>query len=130
MYKVEQLLSQGAKVDSRRREQGGMTPLHLAAQQGHAYVVEVLLDNDADVNILDWDMKLPVAYAIEGDHIETVKVFVDRRNKVPFKQFSFSEVKVTIHFNVRAELLEYHCRWNQPNISLPTVFPWRPSLAP
>ena len=40
--------------------QNGCTPLHLAAQNGHTTVVDMLLKNGADINVLNTVRKLCV----------------------------------------------------------------------
>ncbi|XP_045198837.2 poly [ADP-ribose] polymerase tankyrase-2-like [Mercenaria mercenaria] len=46
---VENLISQGAKVNERSRD--GMTPLGIAAFWGYADIVELLLHHGADINL-------------------------------------------------------------------------------
>ena len=48
---VKQHLAAGTNVNAKL--QGGWTPLHLAVQEGHMEVVELLIANGADVNAVD-----------------------------------------------------------------------------
>ena len=48
---AELLLAVGADVDSRNHE--GMTPLHLAARDGHAHLVQLLIDHGANLSTAD-----------------------------------------------------------------------------
>eukprot|EP00976_Prorocentrum_cordatum_P019824 401839-Prorocentrum_minimum.AAC.1 len=48
---AELLLAVGADVNSRNRE--GMTPLHLAAREGHAKLAQLLIDHGADPSTAD-----------------------------------------------------------------------------
>jgi ankyrin repeat protein len=59
-----QFLENGADVNARNRD--GETPLHIAAQEGHRGVFELLLQNDADPNALDKKEKKPIDYRIEA----------------------------------------------------------------
>ena len=47
------LLQRGADVNA--RDKGGMGPLHRASQRGHAKIVQMLLDHNADINLPDLD---------------------------------------------------------------------------
>jgi ankyrin repeat protein len=48
---IQNLLDQGMLVDE--ADYDGRTALHLAASEGHASVVKLLLENKADVNPID-----------------------------------------------------------------------------
>ncbi len=50
------------------------TPLHLAAREGHADVVDFLLKHGADVNAQNADGQTPVQCAVEGGHEEAASL--------------------------------------------------------
>ena len=60
----------------------GDTPLHLASQNGHFEVVEVLLRNNADANIRNASCKTPLHIAAEMGYAEIVKAMIDHEGEV------------------------------------------------
>lgn len=61
---VSRLIESGANPNI--MDKFGMVALHLAAMNGHKEVVELLIKNDALVNIVDYTNKKPLQYAIYG----------------------------------------------------------------
>ncbi|CAM9793075.1 unnamed protein product, partial [Pylaiella littoralis] len=58
----------------------GLTPLHLAAREAHAGVVEILLDAGADARarcVVD-GLQLPLDLAAMGGHVDVISVFTRR----------------------------------------------------
>jgi len=63
-------------IDSRSRR-SGWTPLALAAKQGHAQVVKVLLDHaSVDPDSQDEYGRTPLSYAAAGGHEEVVRLLI------------------------------------------------------
>ena len=61
---VRQHLAAGADVNvNDQRGYGGSTPLHVAAQEGHNQVIELLIDNGANVNAKRSDGATPLDWA-------------------------------------------------------------------
>ena len=73
------LLNYGENPDAANRN--GDTPLHLASQNGHFEVVEVLLRNNADANIRNVFGKAPLHIAAEMGYAEIVKAMIDHKVK-------------------------------------------------
>lgn len=69
---VEFLIDEGAKIDSPGHWGYMMTALHLAAQNGHAGVVRVLLAHDADTVIKDRDGRTALDLARDKGHAAVV----------------------------------------------------------
>ena len=86
--KVEELLSQGGRVDARDQ---GFTPLLVAAQRGHAEVCELLLERGkANIEETDNDGDTALNLAATKGHASTVAMllskgaWVDTKNKSGF----------------------------------------------
>ena len=52
-------------------------PLHEAAANGHVEVVQLLLDNDAEVNIKTEGSATPLHYASRGGHVDVMRVLLE-----------------------------------------------------
>ena len=63
-----------AQVNS--RDDGGRTPLSYAAENGHADVVQLLLDFKADVDSKDHERRTPLSYAAENGHADVAKLLL------------------------------------------------------
>jgi GA-binding protein transcription factor beta len=59
---------------ARVRDEAGRTPLHLAAQHGHASTVELLLHNNANPNVTDLAGRTPLAAALAGGHAAVAEI--------------------------------------------------------
>ena len=62
--------TRGCNVNALDEEQ--QTPLHKAADQGHASAVKYLLENGADMELKDEDGNQPIHLAASGGHFEYV----------------------------------------------------------
>ena len=70
------LLEQG--VDINVSDKFGLTPLHVACQNGNAQIVDLLLQRGAEITP-DFQQRLPLFYAISGNHFEIIPVFKQYR---------------------------------------------------
>ena len=60
-------------------DKGGMTPLHLASSLGHTRIVEILLENRADIDMVTVATgETALHLATSGGHITTVKLLLER----------------------------------------------------
>lgn len=58
------------------------TPLHLAARTNHSHILEVLIENGADVNSLDKFSRSPIHYSCQIGSFEITKILVDHKSKL------------------------------------------------
>jgi ankyrin repeat protein len=78
------LAQQSCSIDSQRlwlSKNVLLTPLHLAAIAGHENIVELLLDNEADiegVNIDPSETSTPLLQAVSNNHPKIVEILIDR----------------------------------------------------
>ena len=73
---VQLLLDRGA--DPNKANEGGWTPLHEAAQNGHTVVLQLLLDRGADLNKANESGFTPLYTAAFAGHKYVVKLLLDR----------------------------------------------------
>ena len=74
---VEELCQRRCSVSV--TDKGGMTPLHLASSLGHTEIVELLLENRADIDMVTVATgETALHLATSGGHIATVKLLLER----------------------------------------------------
>ncbi len=73
---VRQALEAGVDVNSANSEEK-LTPLHMAAYNGHTDVAKLLLERGAEIDARDHEGKTPLTHACTGPFKETVKLLVD-----------------------------------------------------
>jgi ankyrin repeat protein len=74
LEKVKEVVKENPDLISTTFGLAHWTPLHLAALDGHANVVEFLLANRADVNVKDSRGHTPMHLAVEQRHLDVVEV--------------------------------------------------------
>ena len=72
-------------ININEKDEDGMTPLYYAAFFGHKEMVEVLIDNRADVNMANAYSETPLHLAAENGHKEVAEVLIDNRADVNAK---------------------------------------------
>ena len=64
------------KVSS--EDNDGMTPLHIACQNGHTKVIQILLARGADVDHRNVNRCTPLNLAVKAKHKETVRLLMSK----------------------------------------------------
>ena len=64
-------------VDLNLKDEGGQTPISLAAEKGHLKVVELLVGRSADVNASDDFSQTPLHWAGYSGNIEAVRLLIE-----------------------------------------------------
>jgi len=63
-------------------------PIHLAANRGHAAIVELLLSRGADINAGDRENTSPLVNAAMGNRMDVVRLLVERGAQVEAKDIN------------------------------------------
>ena len=71
---VQAELDKGVDVDEGDDSWPEITPLHYAALQGQKEIVELLIDNSADVNAKAYNGETPLDWSIGNHHAETAEL--------------------------------------------------------
>lgn len=77
---VSVLLKEGqANADARSFYEGsyGVSPLHVAAKEGHVDVIRLLVEAGADMNAIDEIGKTPLDYAVIRGHLGAIQMLVE-----------------------------------------------------
>ena len=88
---VTRLLYWGADVNLKAVDENKNTALHLASSMGHSEIVEILLENHAELNVVNSNNKTPLVLAIQNGHQEIV-------NKLWAKGATLDILKLTPNF--------------------------------
>ena len=107
------------RADVHKLSRGGLTPLWIAAHEGHSRIVQLLLANKSDVNYADKEGATPLYIAAERGREEVVKILLendaeinlcDKENVAPLyiaAQNGFSNVvKLLLEFKANPNLQE------------------------
>ena len=80
---VQYLLEQGA--DKEKAKNDGVSPLHIAAQEGHTAVVQFLLQQGADISKAAVDGRLPIDVAANEEIKQLIRDEKKRHKKCKSK---------------------------------------------
>ena len=75
VFKVNRLLETGA--DPNHQDVDGLTPLHMACQDGRQTLVLILLARGADGSIIDTSRRSPLHYAVERGYTKIVQSLLE-----------------------------------------------------
>jgi ankyrin repeat protein len=110
---IRTLISQGGDINARNAR--GQTPLHLAVKQGNSDVVQLLLENEAEVDVVETDSGCTsLHYAASLGHVDLCESLV-RYGANPDAQTARLETPLHLavsrgHPDVVALLLKFHAR--------------------
>jgi hypothetical protein len=76
---------------------GGSYPLHWAANNGHASLVEVLMNGGADVMAVDSSGYIPLVSAIHTNHPECAKLLLSKTPQLQMKALDGCRARVLFH---------------------------------
>lgn len=75
---VVRFLLEEKSVSAKQANKAGVTPLHLAARNGHEAVVQLLIEKGADPNASDKDNCTPLHRAASSGHVGVISAMLDR----------------------------------------------------
>jgi ankyrin repeat protein len=73
---VEVLLAHKADANAQFTRMNSLTPLHIAAQRGHANLIKLLLTAGANANVEDAEDRTPLSHAAEQGNVEIEKLLL------------------------------------------------------
>ena len=84
LEQVKELLQSKANIEARNGDLL-QTPLHLAAENGHRELVELLLEKNAKIEAKRRDTQTPLHLAAENGHRELVELLLEKNAKIEAK---------------------------------------------
>ena len=77
-------IKSGANVNSKckKGETFDYAPIHVAVNNGNLEMVRVLVENEADLNILEYRQRTPLHIAVEKDQLEIVQYLIEQEAEV------------------------------------------------
>jgi ankyrin repeat protein len=92
---VQALLAKGAEVDA--KDNGGMTPLMWASEEGHLDVVQALITNGADINAKTFENGMtPLMWASEEGHLDVAQALITKGADVNAKTIEKGDTALTL----------------------------------
>jgi len=105
---VKFLLSDEVNEDPNITRENNFTPLHAASMHGFSAIVELLIDNGANVNIqTDPQKYAPIHSASFGGHLETIKLLIDSGADISLKNYRDELPIDTAKRQEQKEVIEY-----------------------
>ena len=84
-----------------------MSPLHLACEIGNIEIVQLLLENGADIDVLDNYFMTPLHYASNRNHFKTIKLLIKHKAKINvFDDHDRLPIHLTTDQNITKYLLK------------------------
>ena len=71
------------------------TPLHYAARNGHFETCQLITQSVKDIHPRDGDGNTPLLLAVDRNHLDIVKLFLDNPDKDPLIE---DEIREALHF--------------------------------
>ena len=75
---VQSLIDKGVDININVKDEDGWTPIMWAANCGHTDIVNLLIENGADINATNDDGCTALMEAADENHIKTVQLLVDK----------------------------------------------------
>ena len=84
-----------------------MSPLHLACDIGNIEIVQLLLENGADIDVLDNDFMTPLHYASNRNHFKIIKKLIKYKAKInQSDKYNRLPIHLTTDQNITKYLLD------------------------
>ena len=93
---TERLLSNNPNLAYARDNFGG-TPLHVASFEGHTPIVQLLIDNNANPNAVDYNQRTPLHIAAIEDQIQTAQLLIKKGGTTIVKALD-ADQETPLHF--------------------------------
>lgn len=106
---VKQLL-QNNNVDLNKKDESGMTPLHIAISRGNKEMAQLLIDAGADGSIQDDEGFTSLHHALEHSMPDIAKEIIDKKPKAIHIEDKYGNqplMKATLNAEIAPEFISY-----------------------
>lgn len=87
---IKKIVNENNIIINSKREKDRKTPILLAAEKNNINIIELLINNEADINIMDKEGKTPLLEAVKNDNYELVKLLLDNGAEPNLDLFAFN----------------------------------------
>ncbi len=110
---LKELLQNDTSVEINKKDESGMTPLHIAISKGNKEIAQLLLDAGANGSIQDDEGFTALHYAMEYEMLDLAKVILDQTPEALHIEDKYGNQPLwtaTMNSNVPYEFITYLLR--------------------
>jgi hypothetical protein len=103
---VQNLLQNKANINA--QDHNGWTPLYYACSEGHIEILDILIDANADLNLIsNTDTKCsPLMIAALNDHAEIVKKLLEKKSDIDYRDTNGETALYQASYSGRNEIVD------------------------
>ena len=98
----------------------GLTPLHIAAINGSYEITQLLIENDADLNSINYDLNTPLHFALKHNNSALIDLLLNNNADVTISVNKFDSLFIAgeyCSFDIICKILYYYDKNEIENIS-------------
>mmetsp|Transcript_11048 Transcript_11048/g.33593 ORF Transcript_11048/g.33593 Transcript_11048/m.33593 type:complete len:471 (-) Transcript_11048:1439-2851(-) len=104
--KIVEYLLEETEIIMHTRDTEGSTPIHVASQHNQFECVKLLVEFEADVNVLNYAKRSPLYYACQNSNLAMINTLLDYKANHEPEAFELMEGNVKFNIEKRLELEE------------------------